>query len=75
MGEGKLIDPTTLCHVFVSPRQRAQKTFQLLFSGLPELPPHTTTDSAREWDYGDYEGLTSAQIAEKDPTWSIWKDG
>ena len=39
------------------------------------------TDSIREWDYGDYEGLTSAQIREQrlanglDPNWDIWRDG
>jgi len=38
------------------------------------------TDDIREWDYGDYEGITSAQIKEqraKDglPPWDIWRDG
>ena len=39
-------------------------------------------DAIREWDYGDYEGLTSAQIREQrkekfggDGSWDIWKDG
>ncbi len=38
------------------------------------------TDDIREWDYGDYEGITSAQIQEqrakegKGP-WDIWRDG
>ena len=39
----------------------------------------TTTDIA-EWDYGDYEGLTSAQIKQQreergEPAWDIWRDG
>ena len=25
-----------------------------------------------EWDYGDYEGITTRQIREKIPNWSIW---
>jgi len=75
VGPGKLIDPANLCHAFVSPRIRARKTFELLFSGLPELPPHTITEEAREWDYGDYEGLTPAQIQERNPGWSSWRDG
>jgi len=75
VGPDKLINPETMCHVLVSPRQRAQKTFELLFCQLSKLPPHTVTEDVREWDYGDYEGLTSAEIAKKDPTWSIWKDG
>lgn len=38
------------------------------------------TDAVREWDYGDYEGLTSKQIKaqrEKDgeKAWNIWTDG
>lgn len=38
-------------------------------------------EDIREWDYGDYEGLTSTQIRERrkketgDGTWDIWKDG
>lgn len=38
------------------------------------------TEGIREWDYGDYEGLTSAQIREQraergEGGWDIWKDG
>lgn len=38
------------------------------------------TEDIREWDYGDYEGITSAQIKEDrkkagQPVWDIWKDG
>lgn len=38
------------------------------------------TDAIREWDYGDYEGLTSKQIRELrekngDGPWDIWRDG
>jgi probable phosphoglycerate mutase len=29
----------------------------------------------REWDYGDYEGLTSAEIRLRDPSWNLWRDG
>jgi probable phosphoglycerate mutase len=38
-------------------------------------------EDIREWDYGDYEGLTSAQIREQraretgNGHWDIWKDG
>ena len=28
-----------------------------------------------EWDYGDYEGLTTPQIRERDPDWNLWTDG
>lgn len=38
------------------------------------------TEDIREWDYGDYEGVTSAEIkkqreADGLPPWDIWRDG
>ena len=71
----ELLDPSSICHAFVSPRQRASKTFELLFSHLPDLPPHVLTEDVREWDYGDYEGLKPAEIKERDRYWSIWRTG
>lgn len=40
----------------------------------------TVTDKIREWDYGDYEGITSAEIRQQRaaaglPPWDIWRDG
>lgn len=32
-------------------------------------------DDLREWDYGDYEGLTLAQIRQLDPSWNLWQRG
>lgn len=77
VGYGLVLDPRTIAHVYVSPRQRSHKTFHLLFSNVPkaEEPYHDITEDVREWDYGDYEGLTSAEIKAKNPKWSIWKDG
>ncbi|KAJ7786167.1 histidine phosphatase superfamily [Mycena metata] len=74
VGEGKVLDPKNLCTVYVSPRQRAHKTFHLLFEHV-ETPHHTITEECREWDYGEYEGLLSSEIKAKNPTWSIWNDG
>jgi broad specificity phosphatase PhoE len=54
----------------VSPRLRAQRTAQL--AGLPD--PVVVPELA-EWNYGEYEGLTSAQIHETRPGWSIFTDG
>jgi probable phosphoglycerate mutase len=31
-------------------------------------------DDLKEWDYGIYEGKTTAQIREEVPNWSVWKD-
>ncbi|KAG1825794.1 histidine phosphatase superfamily [Suillus subaureus] len=66
VGEGKPIDPQNLCVALVSPRQRAHRTFHLLFEHLPKVPDHIIDESVREWDYGKYEGL---------PQWDIWRDG
>jgi probable phosphoglycerate mutase len=46
------IDPKNICVVFISPRQRAHKTFHLLFGNLPSTPDHVITEECREWDYG-----------------------
>jgi broad specificity phosphatase PhoE len=32
-------------------------------------------DELREWDYGDYEGRTTAEIRERRPQWRLWRDG
>ena len=32
-------------------------------------------DDLLEWDYGEYEGLTTAEIREQRPDWEMWRDG
>jgi broad specificity phosphatase PhoE len=56
--------------VFCSDLERARRTAEL--SGFPEP---TVTPLLREFDYGDYEGLTSEQIWERRPGWRIFADG
>ena len=56
--------------VLCSPRVRARRTAEL--SGLDV--DHLDEDLA-EWDYGDYEGLTSPQIHESDPGWTVFRNG
>lgn len=46
------IDPKNLCTVLVSPRQRAHRTFELLFEHLDDSPEYRLTEEVREWDYG-----------------------
>ncbi|KIM47879.1 hypothetical protein M413DRAFT_439557 [Hebeloma cylindrosporum] len=75
VGEGLVIEPKNLCTVQVSPRQRAQKTFQLLFEHTRTLPEYVLNPGVQEWNYGDYEGLKSAEIKKLNPTWKIWNDG
>lgn len=53
--------------VLSSPRQRAWHTAE-----LAGYPPDELTEDAAEWDYGELEGLTSTEIGERYPDWSIW---
>ncbi|MFW0784456.1 histidine phosphatase family protein [Gordonia sp. CPCC 206044] len=58
-------------YVFASPRRRAQRTAELAGLDVDEVDPVFA-----EWDYGDYEGLTRAQIhADHDSEWTIWGSG
>jgi broad specificity phosphatase PhoE len=57
--------------VWVSPRQRAQRTYEL--SGVPVLA-EVEPDLA-EWDYGDYEGITSGDIKQDRPDWNLFLHG
>jgi len=56
--------------VMTSPLKRARRTAEL--AGFPDAQLDT---ALVEVDYGDYEGLTSAEIKEKRPKWSLWRDG
>jgi probable phosphoglycerate mutase len=55
--------------VLCSPLSRARETAQL--AGLaPQL-----RDDLVEFDYGDYEGITTDEIRERRPGWDLWRDG
>jgi probable phosphoglycerate mutase len=57
--------------VLTSPLRRARETCELVgFGGRAE-----SDLDLREWNYGDYEGLTATQILEKRPGWMIFRDG
>jgi probable phosphoglycerate mutase len=53
--------------VLSSPRLRARRTAEL--AGLAGA---IVDDDLAEWDYGDYEGLTTAQIQTRVPGWTLW---
>lgn len=53
--------------VLSSPRVRATRTAELAGLTVDE-----TTEDLAEWDYGDYEGLTTPQIRETVPGWTVW---
>jgi probable phosphoglycerate mutase len=59
----------TFALVLSSPLSRARETAEL--AGLePQL-----RDDLVEFDYGEYEGITTAEIREQRPGWDLWRDG
>jgi broad specificity phosphatase PhoE len=57
--------------VLSSPLARARETCRRAgFSDRAETEPRLV-----EWNYGDYEGLTTPQIREERPDWWLWRDG
>ncbi|MBX3029263.1 MAG: histidine phosphatase family protein [Chloroflexi bacterium] len=56
--------------VLTSPRVRARATARL--AGFPDA---AVDEDLAEWAYGDYEGLTGAEIQARDPGWTIWERG
>ena len=57
--------------VLTSPLKRAAETCWL--TGFGELAQ--ARDELLEWDYGDYEGRTTADIRREVPDWTIWRYG
>lgn len=68
---GERLAPLHFDAVFTSPLRRASTTCRLAGFG-----DRATADAdLLEWDYGAYEGLTSAQIREINPDWYLFRDG
>jgi probable phosphoglycerate mutase len=57
--------------VLVSPLERARETARL--AGLGDRCE--VREDLLEWDYGDYEGITTREIREERPDWYLWRDG
>lgn len=54
--------------VLTSPLQRARQTCRVAgYSDVAQIE-----ENLREWDYGVYEGRTTAEIRKEQPGWSIW---
>lgn len=66
-----LVAEMTFTTVLTSPMKRARDTCAL--AGLGEQA--VVDDDLREWDYGDYEGVTTTEIRADRPAWSLWRDG
>jgi probable phosphoglycerate mutase len=57
--------------VWSSPLSRARETCRL--AGLGDRAQ--VRDELLEWDYGEYEGMTTPQIRSSRPDWLLWRDG
>jgi broad specificity phosphatase PhoE len=68
---GQRLKGMKFAKVFTSPLQRASRTCELSGFGAGAV----TDPDLVEWDYGEYEGLTSAQILRDHPDWQLFRDG
>jgi broad specificity phosphatase PhoE len=67
---GKRLAHLEVTAVFTSDLQRARRTAEL--AGFPDA---TVTPLLREYDYGEYEGITTAEIRRTRPAWELFHDG
>ena len=68
---GERLKDLTFAKVFTSPLQRAVRTCELAgYAAVSETDPDLV-----EWDYGQYEGLTTAEIHRQRPEWDLFRDG
>jgi broad specificity phosphatase PhoE len=73
--EARMLRPSlaqwNFVRVYTSPLSRAAETCRL--AGLADGA--RTTDALLEWDYGEYEGITTREIRTTRPDWFLWRDG
>ncbi len=68
---GKRLAGHVFDRIFASPLQRAARTCELAgFGDMAQTDPDLI-----EWNYGEYEGLTTPQIQAKYPGWQLFRDG
>jgi probable phosphoglycerate mutase len=65
------VAPRRYALVLSSPLGRAVETCRLAGFGDEVV----VDDDVAEWDYGDYDGRTTADIRRECPNWSLWRDG
>jgi broad specificity phosphatase PhoE len=68
---GECLAGHTFSAVFTSPLERARLTCELAGFGSEA----TVLDDLSEWNYGEMEGRTTAEVRLERPGWDIWKDG
>ncbi len=73
--QARALEPILRAHDFTrvlsSPLRRALETCELTGFGSSV----TKCEDLKEWDYGEYEGLTTPQIRASVPDWNLWRDG
>jgi probable phosphoglycerate mutase len=68
---GERLRGLTFARVYTSPLQRATRTCELAgFGDVAEVDPDLL-----EWNYGQYEGLRTAEIHQQRPDWQLFRDG
>ena len=68
---GERLKGLTFAKVFTSPLRRAMRTCELAgFGTVAEFDPDLV-----EWEYGEYDGCTTAEIRAERPDWSLFRDG
>jgi broad specificity phosphatase PhoE len=67
---GRRLGERKFAAVISSPRKRALRTAELAGLTVTEV-----TEDLAEWNYGEYEGVTTAEIRRTRPDWSLWRDG
>jgi len=67
----KRLEGLNFAKVVTSPLKRAARTCELAgFGAVAETDPDLV-----EWNYGQYEGLRSAEILARRPDWDLFRDG
>jgi broad specificity phosphatase PhoE len=64
---GERLADATFDLVLTSPRERARRT-----AALAGFPDAQVDDDLAEWSYGEYEGVTTAEIRTTVPGWTVW---
>jgi len=68
---GERLAGSVFAKVLTSPLQRATRTCELAgFGAVAQVDRDLV-----EWNYGDYEGLRTAEIHAKRPDWQLFRDG
>jgi len=68
---GRYLNARPFAVVLTSPLERARETCRLAGYSASAI----IDENLREWDYGDFEGRSTADIHHDSPNWNLWKDG